>query len=104
MEVRPSAVAYCYVNAPHSGKVGNLVQLEAMQKRPDVIWAKPLVKLGADVVGPRDGLPTRLCDLFVTKPKPIDALDFLFALKKENPVPVLSRASASPSSAWPPSG
>jgi len=83
-----SAVAYCYVNAPYSGTAGSLSGLEAMQKRTDVVWAKPLVKPGAEVVGPQDGLPTWLCDLFVTKPKAQDALDFLFALEKENPVPV----------------
>jgi len=81
-----SAVAYCYVNAPFSGKVLNLSKLEAMQKRTDVVWAKPLVKVGSEVVGPQDGLPTWLCDLFVTKPTPNEALDFLFALEKEDPV------------------
>jgi len=83
-----SAVAYCYVNAPHSGRVTDLSLLEAMQTRTDVVWAKPLVKPGADVVGPQDGLPTWLCDLFVTKPEAKDALELLFAMEKENPVPV----------------
>lgn len=83
-----SAVAYCYVNAPHSGKVLSLSKLEAMQMRSDVVWAKPLTKVGSAVVGPQDGLPTWLCDLFVTKPTAKDALDFLFALEKEIPVSV----------------
>lgn len=83
-----SAVAYCYVNAPISGKVHDLNKLEAVLKRPGVVWAKPLVKVGAEVVGPEKGLPTWLCDLFVTRPTAKEALDFLHALEAEELVPV----------------
>jgi len=83
-----SAVAYCYVNAPVSGKAHDLGQLEAVLKRSGVVWAKPLVKAGAEVVGPEKGLPTWLCDLFVARPTAKEALDFLHALEAENLVPV----------------
>jgi len=83
-----SAVAYCYVNAPVSGKASDLGKLEAVRKRPGVVWAKPLVKVGAEVVGPEKGLPTWLCDLFVTGPTAREALDFLHALEAEDLAPV----------------
>jgi len=83
-----SAVAYAYVNAPVSGKAESLSKLEAVLKRPGVVWAKPLVKVGAEVVGPEKGLPTWLCDLFVTRPTAKEALDFLHGLEAEDLVPV----------------
>jgi len=82
------AVAYCYVNAPLSGKAGSLEKLEAVTKRPGVVWAKPLVRPGVTVVGPERGLPTWLCDLLVTGQSAKKALAFLQELEKENLVPV----------------
>eukprot|EP00932_Pfiesteria_piscicida_P021564 SRR837773.8346.p1 GENE.SRR837773.8346~~SRR837773.8346.p1 ORF type:complete len:631 (-),score=257.27 SRR837773.8346:222-1970(-) len=84
-----SAVAYCYCNAARSGRAGDLSRLEEIAKRTDVVWAKPLVKPGSEVVGPEKGLPTWLCDLFVTRPSAKEALDFLMSLEKEGPVPVI---------------
>mmetsp|Transcript_41253 Transcript_41253/g.132874 ORF Transcript_41253/g.132874 Transcript_41253/m.132874 type:complete len:663 (+) Transcript_41253:1-1989(+) len=84
-----SAVAYCYVNAPVSGRVDDLSQLEGLMKREGVVWAKPLVKPGTQVTGPEKGMPSWLCDLFVTRPTAREALDFLKSLEAENPVPVV---------------
>jgi carnosine synthase len=81
-------VAYCYVNAAKSGHVEDMRKLEEIQHREGVVWAKPLVKMGAQVTGPADGMPTWLCDLLVTRPKAKDALDFLLALQDEEPVKV----------------
>jgi len=83
-----TAVAYCYVNAAISGKVQGLSKLEAVAKRPGVVWAKPLVKAGAQVVGPANGLPTWLCDLCVTGATAKQALAHLQELEAEVPVPV----------------
>mmetsp|Transcript_51644 Transcript_51644/g.109731 ORF Transcript_51644/g.109731 Transcript_51644/m.109731 type:complete len:631 (+) Transcript_51644:91-1983(+) len=82
------AVAYCYVNAPKSGVVKDLSKLEAILKREGVVWAKPLVQVGAEVVGPEKGLPTWLCDLFVTGSTAKGALKFLQDIEAEMPVPV----------------
>jgi carnosine synthase len=84
-----SAVAYCYVNAGKSGKAKDLQGLEELLKRDNVVWAKPLVKPGDDVVGPAEGLPTWLADLFVIGNTPKEALDFLLGLQAEQPVKVV---------------
>ncbi|CAE8598110.1 unnamed protein product, partial [Polarella glacialis] len=83
-----TACAYCYVNAMKSGTVVDVSGLEALRLRPGVVWAKPLTKVGAKAVGPQDGLPTWLCDLFVAQPTAKAALQFLQALEAEEPVKV----------------
>ncbi|CAJ1415647.1 unnamed protein product [Effrenium voratum] len=83
-----SGTAYCYVNAQKSGAVKDMSKLEDLLKRDNVIWAKPLTKVGAKVVGPQEGLPTWLCDLFVRGKSAKEALDYLQAIEKENPVVV----------------
>jgi len=83
-----SACAYCYVNAMKSGTVTDISGLEKLGKRERVLWAKALTKVGNKAVGPAEGLPTWLCDLFVTAPEPKQALEFLQALEKEEPVKV----------------
>lgn len=86
-----TAVAYCYVNATESGTVQDVSALSELARRPGVVWAKPLTKVGDKVVGPKEGLPTWLCDLFVTGSDAKKALEFLQALEAESPVKV-SRA------------
>jgi len=81
-----TATAYCYVNPVRSGVVADISGLGALTKREGIIWAKPLVQVGSKIVGPEDGLPTWLCDLFVTKATSKDALDYLLGLEKEMPV------------------
>jgi len=82
------SAAYCYVNAQKSGVVSNTGALEALRKRSGVVWARPLVKPGTQAVGPKEGLPTWLCDLLVKGSTPKEALDFLFSLEAEEPVKV----------------
>jgi len=84
-----TACAYCYVNAPKSGTAGDLSKLESIAKREGVVWAKPLAKPGSKVVGPEDGLPTWLADLFVIRRTPKEALAFLKAIEAEHPVNVV---------------
>ncbi|CAE7702376.1 CARNS1 [Symbiodinium sp. CCMP2456] len=81
-----SGTAYCYVNAMKSGTVTDISKLEELRKRDNVVWAKPLTRVGAKAVGPADGLPTWLCDLFVQGKTAKDALAYLQAIEKENPV------------------
>lgn len=59
-----------------------------MRKREGVIWAKPLVEHGAEATGPEDGLPTWLCDLFVTRKDAKAALAFLQQLEAGEPVKI----------------
>merc|ERR1712146_456108 len=81
-------VAYCYVNAMSSGLVKDMRKLEEIQRREGVVWAKPLVKVGAQVTGPAEGMPTWLCDLLVTSSTSKDALQHLLSLQNEEPVKV----------------
>eukprot|EP00933_Yihiella_yeosuensis_P014546 TRINITY_DN13004_c0_g1_i2.p1 TRINITY_DN13004_c0_g1~~TRINITY_DN13004_c0_g1_i2.p1 ORF type:complete len:639 (-),score=121.84 TRINITY_DN13004_c0_g1_i2:351-2267(-) len=83
-----SAVAYCYVNAPRSGKVVDMSLLEEIRRRDGVVWAKPLTLLGMKAVGPEEGLPTWLCDLFVAAPTAQAALKKLQDIEAEGPVEV----------------
>lgn len=83
-----TAVAYCYMNAKQSGTVTDTSALEKLMKRDGVVWAKPLVKSGATIVGPERGLPTWICDLLVVRPKAKDALNFLQSIEAEGPVKV----------------
>jgi len=82
------AVAYCYINAKQSGKVGDMKGLEKVASQEGVVWAKPLCRAGDVAVGPADGLPTWLCDLCVTKPTAKEALAYLFKLQDEFPVEI----------------
>lgn len=83
-----SGTAYCYVNAGKSGTVKDMSKLEELIKRENVVWAKPLTRVGAQAVGPADGLPTWLCDLFVRGKSAKEALEYLQAIEKETPVVV----------------
>lgn len=83
-----TAIAYCYVNAMKSGIVKDMSGLEALRQRQNVVWAKPLTRVGIKAVGPADGLPTWLCDLFVQESTAQKALEFLQALEAEQPVKV----------------
>lgn len=86
-----TAVAYCYVNANKSGKVTDLSGLEKLRQRDGVVWAKPLVRVGQHAVGPEQGLPTWLADLFVTRPTAKEALKYLEDLQAEEPVKVADK-------------
>jgi len=78
--------AYYVVPATVSGKLLKLPDLERMRQVKDVIWARPLVALGDRIVGPAEGLPTWVLDIFVEKPDAKEALDFVMKLEEENRV------------------
>ena len=84
-----AALAYNYVVAPSSGTVGDVGgALAAHAARDDVVYAKPLVAAGADVVGPKDGLATWVGDIMVTAATPREALDSVLALSSELTIPM----------------
>jgi carnosine synthase len=82
------AVAYCYINAKKSGRVGDMQVMEKVASQEGVVWAKPLCRAGDIAVGPTDGLPTWLCDLCVSKPTAKEALAYLLKLEAEFPVEI----------------
>lgn len=79
------AIAYYLVPAKSSGSLEALPDLEGLRRQPGVVWARPLVKVGDRIVGPAEGLPTWLCDVFVTRSTAKEALDFVLKWEAENP-------------------
>uniref|UniRef100_A0A7S1LDA9 ATP-grasp domain-containing protein n=1 Tax=Alexandrium catenella TaxID=2925 RepID=A0A7S1LDA9_ALECA len=79
------AIAYYLVPAKSSGTLEKLPDLEGLRRAPGVIWARPLAKVGDHIVGPADGLPTWVVDVFVSRATAKEALDFVLKWEAENP-------------------
>ncbi|CAJ1446854.1 unnamed protein product [Effrenium voratum] len=87
---RPSAtklplecIANADVNVLCSGRLVDLNFMKPLLNREGVISTDCHVKVGEEVVGPKDGLPTWLVEVVVSKPTPREALDFLLSLEDE---------------------
>ncbi|CAJ1328207.1 unnamed protein product, partial [Effrenium voratum] len=87
---RPSAtklplecIANADVNVLCSGRLVDLNFMKPLLNRKGVISTDCHVKVGEEVVGPKDGLPTWLVEVVVSKPTPREALDFLLSLEDE---------------------
>lgn len=76
-------IANSDVNTLCSGRLLDLTFLDPLRGREGVISFSPHVRVGDQVVGPRDGLPTWLVEIVVSKPTPREALDFLLSLEAE---------------------
>lgn len=80
------STAYYVVPATESGTLQKLPDLESLGKTKDVIWARPLVAVGDRIVGPAEGLPTWVLDIFVEKPDAKQAKEFVMQLEELNRV------------------
>jgi len=78
------AVAYYLVPAKSSGALEALPDFEALRRQPGVVWARPLAKPGDRIVGPAEGLPTWVADIFVARRAAKEALDFVLKWEAEN--------------------
>jgi len=87
-EVPIEPIAYYLVPAAHSGYVQELPDIDALQRRDEVIWAKAMVQKGDYVTGPEAGMPTWMMDLMVRAPSAQEALELVMRLKEENEVKV----------------
>ncbi|CAE7262373.1 CARNS1 [Symbiodinium necroappetens] len=67
-------VAYCDINAEESGTLQNLDFLTSLQQKEGVVWARPYIRAGSQVVGPKDGLPTWIAEFLVQRPTAAEAL------------------------------
>lgn len=76
-------VANSDVNALRSGILRDLKFLEPLRGREGVVSVDPHVRVGDEVCGPSDGLPTWLVEVVVSRPTPREALDLLLQLEKE---------------------
>eukprot|EP00438_Fugacium_kawagutii_P019522 Skav235655 [mRNA] locus=scaffold358:773918:776398:+ [translate_table: standard] len=76
-------VAYCDINAEVSGVLQNLDFLASLQQKDGIVWAKPYVKAGSQVVGPQDGLPTWIAEIVVQRRNANEALAYLQKIQDE---------------------
>ncbi|KAJ1454862.1 ATP-grasp domain-containing protein [Pelagophyceae sp. CCMP2097] len=90
VERRLPAVAYNYVTAPQSGVIGDIEEsIARTAAEPDVIYAKALVRPGDRICGPRDGLPTWVADIMVSKNSNQEALDYVLKLSTDLDIPLV---------------
>lgn len=76
-------IANCDVNTLFSGRLCDLNFMKPLMNREGVISHNCHVSDGEEVVGPKDGLPTWLVEVVVSKATPREALDFLLKLEEE---------------------
>ena len=70
-------IAEYSVNAMKTGVLKSNDHLEKYQDDKDVLYARPLIEPGSKVVSAKDGLPTWVCELMITKPTVDEAIDFV---------------------------
>lgn len=76
-------VAEYSTNALRTGILRDTSFLEPYQNRPDVLYARPLAQPGSKVTGPKDGLPTWVCELMVTRPTVDEAIEYVQKIEDE---------------------
>jgi len=81
-------LAYNYVNSKQSGKVLSTEQVEAINRLPGVVYAKPLVQEGDLITGPEHGMPTWIADIMVEGEDPNATLDYVLDLSNKLDVPI----------------
>jgi carnosine synthase len=70
-------IAEYSVNAMKTGVLKSNDHLEKYQDDKDVLYARPLIEPGTKVVSAKDGLPTWICELMITKPTVDEAIEFV---------------------------
>ena len=76
-------IAEYSVNAMKTGILKNTDFLAQYQGIDDVLYARELIEPGSKVVGAKDGLPTWVCELMVTKPSVDDAIAFVKKMEED---------------------
>lgn len=76
-------VAEYSVNAMKSGILKNNDHLAKFSNEKDILYARPLADPGTKVVGAKDGLPTWVCELLVTKPTVDEAIAYVKSIEQE---------------------
>ena len=77
------AMAEMSINAPFTGVIVDDSFMAAYEADADVLYAKPLVKVGDKVVGPDQGLPSWLGEIAVRKPTLEGAIAFIKELEEK---------------------
>lgn len=76
-----TCIGWTFVIANRSGTLVSTQPIEDLKTREGVVSCDVLVKAGADVRGPEDGMPTWLCMVVVAKPTAQEAADFVNELE-----------------------
>lgn len=77
------------VNAQVTGVLQHVDFLDKWKAHPDVLYARELVKPGHKCVCVKDGLPTWICELMVTKPTVREAIAFAKDIADNLDVPIV---------------
>ena len=77
------------VNAEVTGILQNTDFLDKWQDNPDVLYARPIVQAGAKCDCVKDGLPTWICELMVSKPTVKEAIAFINSITASLDVPIV---------------
>lgn len=85
-----TCIGYSMVNAPSSGTVRSVEYFEDLKEKDGVVSSAPCVEIGDTVVGPKEGLPTWVCVLVVTRSTPKAALDYVLALEDGMPMSMVA--------------
>ena len=81
-------IAEYTINAEVSGIIQHTNFLDKWQDNPDVMYARPIVKAGDKCICVKDGLPTWLCELMVSKPTVKEAIAFVNEIADSLDVPI----------------
>lgn len=84
-----TCVGYYFVNAQQTGKLVSTDSIEALRSQDGVVSSDPLVRAGDQVVCKKDGLPTWLALLVVSRPTSKGALEYAMKLEEELSVQII---------------
>ena len=76
-------IAEYSVNAMKTGVLQSNDHLDKYQNDKDVLYARPLANPGSKVVSASDGLPSWVCELMVTKPTVMEAIESVKKIERE---------------------
>ena len=76
-------IAEYSVNAMNTGILKDVSFLDKYQGVDDVLYARTLADPGSKVVSARDGLPTWVCELMVTRPSVDEAIEYVKGMESE---------------------
>jgi len=76
-------VAEYSINAPATGIIQDTGFMSPWEGRSDVIHARPLVAPGEKVVCVKDGMPSWICEIMVTRPSLKEAIEYVKSVEQE---------------------
>lgn len=81
-------IAEYSMNSPCSGYILDTNFLDQWANHPRLIYARPLVEPQQRIVGPKDGMPTWLCEIMCTAPTVEEGIQFVRDIEKSIRFPI----------------